>query len=124
MVLRPDTSVEGVLPLTETAFEVLLALAEGDRHGYAIMQGVAARTDGRLRLHPGTLYRVLSRMLSQGWIEELDERPDPAIDDQRRRYYRITDLGRVVAGAETQRLASQVSAARNRRLVTDAEVAG
>lgn len=114
----------GVLPLTEPAFEVLLALAEGDRHGYAIMQAVSGRTGGRVRLHPGTLYRVLSRMLSQAWIEELDERPDPAVDDERRRYYRITDLGRGVAGAEAQRLASQVAAARHRRLVTDAEVAG
>jgi len=102
------------LPLTPVAFEIALALADGDRHGYQIMQEVERRTDGRIALHPGTLYRALSRLLDEGLIEELDERPDPRLDDERRRYYRLTALGKAVARAETDRLASQVSAARRR----------
>src|SRR2546423_11466231 len=100
------------LPLTPVAFEIALALGEGERHGYQIMQEVERRTDGKIVLHPGTLYRALSRLLDQGLIEELDDRPDPAIDDERRRYYRLTALGRAVIRAETDRLSSQVNAAR------------
>ena len=80
-----ETQVTDQLPLTEAAFELLLALADQDRHGYAIMQEVAARTKGRVTIYPGTLYRALGRMHEQGWIEELDERPDPQLDDERRR---------------------------------------
>ena len=123
-VAKPNLhrQVQSLLPLTEAAFEILLALSDRQRHGYAILQEVERRTEGRVSLHPGTLYRGLNRMLTQGWIEELDERPDPEMDDERRRYYRITSWGRAVAAAEAKRLASQVAAARVRKLVSDAEV--
>jgi DNA-binding PadR family transcriptional regulator len=98
------------LPLTPVAFEILLSLAEEDRHGYHIMQAVERRTDGRITLHAGTLYRALARLVDIGLIEELDERPDPATDE-RRRYYRLTPFGRDVARAEAARLESQVRAA-------------
>ena len=100
-----------VLPLTPVAFEILLALAEEDRHGYHIMQAVERRTDGRIALHAGTLYRALARLVDLRLIEELDERPDP-LSDGRRRYYRLTGFGRQVAQAEAERLDSQVRAAR------------
>ena len=100
------------LPLTSVVFEIALALAAGERHGYEIMQDVERRTDGRIVLHPGTLYRALGRLLEQGLIEELDERPAAGRDDERRRYYRLSPLGRAVARAEVERLAGQVSAAR------------
>lgn len=103
------------LPLSEVAFEILLALADGDRHGYHLIRDIDRRTGGRLVLHAGTLYRALSRLRRERLIRELDERPDPELDDERRRYYRLTRLGRDVASAEAQRLASQVSAARARR---------
>src|SRR5688500_10492598 len=91
---------ESLLPLPSAAFHILIALAEGDRHGYAIMQDVAAGTRGRLKLNPGTLYTTIRRLLEHGLILELDERPDPEEDDERRRYYRLTDIGREVAKAE------------------------
>ena len=99
------------LPLTPVVLEIALALAGGERHGYEIMQEVERRTDGQVALHPGTLYRALGRLLDQGLIEELDERPAEE-DDERRRYYRLTPLGQAVARAEVERLAGQVSAAR------------
>jgi DNA-binding PadR family transcriptional regulator len=105
-------NVERFLPLTPVVFEIALALAAGERHGYEIMQDVERRTDGRIVLHPGTLYRALGRLLDQGLIEELDERPVAGTDDERRRYYRLSTLGRAVARAEVERLSSQVSAAR------------
>jgi len=104
-------NVERFLPLTPVVFEIALALAAGDRHGYEIMQDVERRTGGQIVLHPGTLYRALGRLLDQGLIEELDERP-AAGDDERRRYYRLSPLGHAVARAEIERLASQLSAAR------------
>ena len=106
---------DSVLPLTPVAFEILLSLGEEDRHGYHIMQAVERRTDGRIVLHAGTLYRALARLVEIELIEELDERPDPATDE-RRRYYRLTEFGRKVAQAETARLESQVRAARALRL--------
>jgi DNA-binding PadR family transcriptional regulator len=115
-----DPAVEGRLPLTPVVFEILLALAEDARHGYAIMQEVEHRSEGRINLHPGTLYRALGRLLDEGMIEELSEAPAGSADDphgQRRRYYRLTRLGRAVAEAEARRLASQVSAARIKRLL-------
>jgi DNA-binding PadR family transcriptional regulator len=105
-------NVDRFLPLTPVVLEIALALAQGERHGYEIMQEVERRTDGRIVLHPGTLYRALSRLLDQKLIEELDERPASDRDDERRRYYRLSALGRAVARAETERLAAQVSAAR------------
>jgi DNA-binding PadR family transcriptional regulator len=109
---RPDS----LLPLTPVAFEILLALADGDRHGYSIMQEVELRSGGAVSLHAGTLYRALARLLERELIEELDERPAQG-DDERRRYYRLTARGRMVAGAEASRLANQVAAARARRLI-------
>ena len=105
------------LPLTPVVFEILLALAEGEQHGYAVMLEVERRSGGTVTLHPGSLYRALNRLLESGLIEELDERPDPENDDERRRYYRLTKLGTEVAAAEAARLASQVTAARTRRLL-------
>jgi DNA-binding PadR family transcriptional regulator len=105
-------NVERFLPLTPVVFEIALSLAAGERHGYEIMQDVERRTEGTIVLHPGTLYRALGRLLDQGLIEELDERPSGGVDDERRRYYRLTTLGHAVARAEVERLAHQVSAAR------------
>ena len=102
--------VEGVLP--PAAFHILLALAEDDRHGYAIIQDVAARTDGELKLSAGTLYRSIQRMLEQGLIVETRDRPAPEEDDERRRYYRITPHGTVAAKAEARRLGQLVKMAR------------
>src|SRR5882672_6142716 len=90
---------EGLLPLTPAVFHILLALAEGERHGYAIMQEVAQNTEGRIHMGPGTLYGTVKRMLADKLIEESDERPDEALDDERRRYYRLTDFGAKVASA-------------------------
>ena len=99
------------LPLTPPVFHILLALAEEERHGYGIMQDVARQTDGALQLGPGTLYGCLKRMLAAGLVEESEERPDPALDDERRRYYRMTALGKRTVRAEAQRLAGAVTVA-------------
>ena len=104
-------------PLTPAMFHILLALAGGERHGYAIMREVAVLTGGAQRLGPGSLYGSIKRMLADGLIEECGERPDPAADDERRRYYRLTDLGRRAAGTEARRLEVLVVAARGRRLL-------
>jgi DNA-binding PadR family transcriptional regulator len=102
------TSPEDLLPLQPAAFHILVALGSGDRHGYAIMREVAERTGGTFRLHPGTLYTTVRRLLEEGLVEELAERPVPDEDDERRRYYRLTRLGRAVARAEAARLESLV----------------
>jgi len=109
---------EDLLPLTPAVFHILVALSEGERHGYAIMRQVSADTGGSLQLGPGTLYGCLKRMLTARLIEESDERPDPELDDERRRYYRITDFGSRTVRAEAQRLATAVTAARARRLLS------
>src|SRR5262245_12749071 len=106
--------VETLLPLPSATFHILMALADEDRHGYAIIQDVAERTSGELKLSAGTLYRSIQRMLEQGLIEETRERPAPELDDERRRYYRITSFGRTVARAEARRLAQLVKLARAR----------
>lgn len=103
---------ESLLPLSPATLHILMALAEEDRHGYAIMNLVAQRSPGTVRLSPATLYRSIQRMLEQGLIVEPAERPAPEDDDERRRYYRITPLGRAVALAETIRLAGLVRLAR------------
>jgi len=114
---RDRKRVEDDLPLTPAVFHILLALANRERHGYAIMQEVEETTRGRVAMGPGTLYGTLKRLLRCGWIEESDERPDPGIDDRRRRYYRLTDRGRRVAVAEAARLEEAVADARSKSLL-------
>jgi DNA-binding PadR family transcriptional regulator len=109
-------SAGAMLPLTPPVFHILLALSDGERHGYAIMREVAAHTNGALQLGPGTLYGCLKRMLAARLIEEADERPDPELDDERRRYYAITEFGARTLRAEAERLAVAVSAAQAKRL--------
>ncbi len=106
------SNVDSFLPLPPATFHILMSLADEDRHGYAIIQDVARRTDGELKLSAGTLYRSIQRMLEQGLIVEPRERPVPEIDDERRRYYRITSLGKAVARAEARRLMELVRLAR------------
>ena len=107
-----DERPEDLLPLLPATFHILMAVAEEDRHGYAIIQDVERRTHGEVRLSAGTLYRSIQRMLEQGLIVETQERPAPEEDDERRRYYRITPLGESVARAETRRLTELVRLAR------------
>jgi len=104
-------------PLTPAAFHILLALADRDRHGYDIMREVQRQSGGRVKLGPATLYRTVAELLRSKWIEENDERPDPELDDERRRYYALTADGKRVARAETQRFADLVRAAADKRLV-------
>ena len=106
---------ESFLPLPRDTFQILVSLADRERHGYSVMQDVAQRTDGAIRLSPSTLYASIKRLLDQKLIEELEERPDPKHDDERRRYYRLTQLGRRVAMAEARRL---------ERLLADARATG
>ena len=114
----PANDPDAHLPLTPASFHILLALADGEKHGYAIMQEVAALTGGQLKLGPGTLYGAIKRLLADDWIAESDERPAPELDDERRRYYRLTDLGQRVVRAEAARLARLVDAARSKKLVS------
>lgn len=106
-----------LLPLTPAAFHVLLALADGERHGYAVMQEVAEHTEGRIKMGPGTLYGTIKRLIEAQLIEESDERPDAESDDERRRYYRLTGVGQRVAKAEARRYAAMVAVARGKRLI-------
>jgi DNA-binding PadR family transcriptional regulator len=108
--------VERALPLAPAVFQILIALGDGERHGYAVMQDVAARTGGRVRMSPGTLYGSIRKMLDDGLIEELAERPAEG-DDERRRYYRVTKFGRAVAAAEADRYATLIQQARSTGLV-------
>lgn len=109
--MKPET----FLPLSPVVFEILVSLATADRHGYQILTDVRSRSGETLR--PGSLYRALARLLEDGLVEELDERPDPEIDDERRRYYKLTPLGRQVAAAEATRLEGQVQQARAAHLL-------
>ena len=106
-----------LLPLTPLAFQVLLAIADEGRHGYGIIQEVHARTDGLIRLRSGTLYTLLQRLLAEGLILESDVRPEPEDDDQRRRYYAVTDFGRAVLTAEARRLESALGEARRKHVI-------
>jgi DNA-binding PadR family transcriptional regulator len=115
--MSKPSSPRDLVPLTPPVFHILLALAEEERHGYGIMQDVARQTNDALQLGPGTLYGCLKRMLAAGMVEESDARPDPTLDDERRRYYRMTPLGQRVVRAEAQRLAGAVMAAKARRLL-------
>jgi DNA-binding PadR family transcriptional regulator len=105
------------LPLSPAMFHVLVALADGEKHGYAILKEVARSTGGRVHLGPGTLYAVIRRFVDEGLIAESDERPDPALDDERRRYYRLLDSGRHVVLAELGRMEQAIALARNKHLV-------
>jgi DNA-binding PadR family transcriptional regulator len=104
-------------PLTPAVFHVLLALADGERHGYAIMQEVTENTGGQIRMGPGTLYGTIKRLLEARMIEESDKRPDPDLDDDRRRYYRLTGLGQRAVKAEALRYAAMAEIARRKRLI-------
>jgi DNA-binding PadR family transcriptional regulator len=110
--MAPEPRPESVLPLPPATFHILMALADEDRHGYGIIQEVLARTNGDVRLSPGTLYRSIQRMLEEELIVEISDRPAPELDDERRRYYRITTFGRAVARAEANRLYHLVRLAR------------
>ena len=109
---------QSLLPLPASVFHILVALADGELHGYGIMKEVAARTERKVRLSPGTLYGSIKRLIEDGLIEESDSRPDPDLDDERRRYYRLTDFGQRVAVSETKRLAQLVTMARAKKLLT------
>jgi len=105
------------ISLTPAAFHIMLVLAGGENHGYAIMREVTEHTQGKMRLGPGSLYGTIKRMLAEGWIEESDERPDPELDDERRRYYRLTGVGRKLVQAEAERLEQLVNIARGKKLL-------
>ena len=108
------------LPLNHADFHIMLALADEERHGYAIMLHVEELTEGATRLGPGTLYTSIKRLLTSGMLEESGDRPDPELDDQRRRYYRLTKLGRQVLTAEIQRMERMLRHARRKRVVKHA----
>jgi DNA-binding PadR family transcriptional regulator len=108
-----DRDPEAMLPLTPAVFHILLALADGERHGYSIMQEIAAQTQGKFCIGPTTLYRSIKQMLEASLIVETDERPDPALDDERRRYYHLTTFGKRVALAEIQRFERTVALAQS-----------
>jgi DNA-binding PadR family transcriptional regulator len=118
MAPRRTRDVQHHLPLSPAVLHVLLALADGDKHGYAIIKEVRRRTSGDVELGASSLYAVLKRMTADGFVYETEERPDPALDDERRRYYRLSSLGRDVAVAELRRLESILVQARAKRLVT------
>lgn len=113
---RTSSSLVPGQPLTPAVYHILLALVDGDKHGYGIMKDVETQTGGRLRLGPGTLYGTIKRLLAAGLISEIDERPDPALDDERRRYYHLTTFGQQLAVQEDQRLTQAVHVARQKRL--------
>jgi DNA-binding PadR family transcriptional regulator len=104
-------------PLTPAVYHILLALADGEKHGYAIMKDVEQQTAGRVKMGPGTLYGSILRMLTSNLIEETDERPDPTLDDERRRYYRLSGLGRRVVKLESERLTQAVKVARKKHVI-------
>jgi len=112
---KTNPEADAYLPLTPSAFHVLLAVADGEKHGYAILKEVEDRTAGKVVLSAGTLYAIIKRLLNDGLLEEIDERPDE--DDERRRYYRLTDFGRQVALAEGRRMEEVLTAARTKRLI-------
>jgi DNA-binding PadR family transcriptional regulator len=115
---------EEMLPLTPAVLHILLALVDGERHGYGIMQEVTKRAGGQVKMGPGTLYGSIKRMLADGLIEEAGERPDPALDDERRRYYRLTSLGLRVMRAELLRLQQIVRLAQAKQVMGGTDVVG
>jgi DNA-binding PadR family transcriptional regulator len=114
---RTTVTPESQLPLAPATFQILLALVDGERHGYAIMKEVTTRTEGAVRLGPGTLYGALKRLLEAGLVAEGGERADPVLGDDRRRYYRLTKFGLRVARIEARRLDAMVRAARRKKLI-------
>lgn len=116
--MKPTSNPEEMLPLSPAVFHILLALADGERHGYSVMQEIDRQTGGKLRIGATTLYRSIKQMLEVGLISEVDERPDPALDDERRRYYRLTSFGQQVASAEAQRLEQALNVARHKALLS------
>ena len=121
---RVPEGPEGYLPLTPAVLDIMVALGNEEMHGYAIRQEVRRRTEERRRLAPGTLYRSLKQMEERGWVVESEERPEPSLDDERRRYYRLTDLGRRVALAELERLEGLVRAGRSKGFVPSTRPSG
>ena len=113
----PLRDPERYLPLSPAVFHILLALADEERHGYGIMQEVQVRTGGRVHLVPGTLYGAIKRLLEKGIIVETEERPDPEMNDERRRYYRLSDFGLRVLTAEAERLERMVRQAQAKQLL-------
>ena len=112
-------SNDELLPLTPAVFNILLALADGEKHGYAIMQEVEENTGGLVKMGPGTLYGSIKRMIEDGLIVENDERPDPDLDDQRRRYYCLTAMGKRHLHAEAKRMLDQVAAAQGKGILNE-----
>ncbi len=110
-------SIESYLPLTPALFHVLLALADGEKHGYVISKEIARRTNNEVRLSAGTLYGIIKRLLEGGFIEESEDRPDFSLDDQRRRYYRLTKLGSALAEAEAERMERVLAMARAKHVL-------
>ena len=115
--MNKKRSSASLLPLTPQMFQVLIALADGDKHGYAVIKEVTRRTGGEVTLSAGTLYTIVRRFVQEGVIAETEERPDPALDDERRRYYRLTPFGREVARAEANRMETMLDMARAKRLI-------
>ena len=111
-------SINPSQPLTPAVFHILMALADGEKHGYSIMKDVERQTNGKIKLGPGTLYGSIKRMLAAGLIEESEERPDPALDDERRRYYRLSGPGQTALSEECQRLDQAVKIARIKQVLT------
>lgn len=111
----PTREPHDELPLPTSQLHILLALADGEKHGYAVMREISEMTDGAVTMGPGTLYGAIKRMLQAGLIEETDERPDPALDDERRRYYRVSGFGLQVLDAETARLQQLVQTSQGKR---------
>ena len=109
--------IESYLPLTPAMFHVLLSLADGEKHGYVISKEIARRTNNEVRLSAGTLYGIIKRLLEDGFIEESDERPDFSLDDERRRYYRMTKQGMALAEAEAERLERVLAMARAKHVL-------
>jgi DNA-binding PadR family transcriptional regulator len=122
-IVAKKGETESFLPLTPAAFNILLALADGEKHGYAILKEVARRTEDKVRLSAGTLYGNLARLESAGLIAESGERPEIALDDERRRYYKLTKFGREVAVAEARRMEEVVAQAHAKKLFRKPEVA-
>lgn len=114
---RAAPTPESHLPLTPTVFHILLALADKERHGYGIIKEIEGRTNGRIRIMAGTLYGAIKRLLERNLIQETNERPDPQMDDERRRYYRLTDFGQRVLTAEVVRLEEQLRQAHSKQFI-------